>query len=414
MNPTKVLVSAYACGPGRGSEPGIGWNSAREIALRHETWLITTRENEVAIHAELAARPLPSLHVVFVDWPAAFDWLKRNRLGYEAQHYAWQVAAYLTARRLHKQVEFDLVHHVTFCRYWMPSFLSLLPVPFLWGPVGGGESMPRAYWRSLGARGVMFEVLRDWARWIGERDPFLALTARRSVVALATTEASRVRMERLGARTLSVLSQVSLSEQELETLSRCSAPNGLPVRFVSIGRLLPWKGFHLGLRAFAALKTPGTEYWLVGSGPAHASLVNLARELGISDRVRFCGEQTRAETLALLQQAHVLVHPSLHESGGMVCLEAMAAGKPVICLDLGGPALQVTSETGFKVSAHHPDQSIAEIAEAMRRLQAPELREQMGTAGRARAVQRYNWRQRGEDIERMYALVRREACANIR
>ena len=402
----KILVSAYACGPGRGSEPGIGWNATREIARRHDVWLITSTENRPAIEHELRVRPIPSLRVVFCDWPPWIDWVKRWRIGYELQHYAWQVKAYLEGRRLHRVIGFALVHHITLCRYWMPSFLALLPVPFFWGPVGGGESAPRPFWRGLGAKGAFLELTRECARWAGEHDPFLRLTARRTVMGLATTEESRKRMERLGVRALAVLSQLGLSDVELAGLARCRAPEAPPVRFISIGRLLHWKGFNLGLEAFAKLKASDTEYLVVGSGPALGSLQALARVHGISDRVRFCGEVSREETFSLLARAHVLVHPSLHESGGMVCLEAMAAGKPVICLDLGGPALQVTASTGFKVSAEHPDDAIAEMAVAMGRLAASsELRKQMGEAGRARASRDFNWRTKSQNFDRLYAEV---------
>ncbi len=405
MSRTRVLISAYACGPGRGSEPGIGWNTARELATSHDVWLVTSRENVTQIHEELAAHPLPGLTVVFVDWPAWLGWLKRSRVGYELQHYAWQIAAFLEARRLHRRVGFDVVHHVTMGRYWAPSFMAMLPVPFVWGPVGGGESVPRGFWRGLGLRGAVVELLREGARWIGECDPFLTLTARRSVLALATTEESRLRMERLGARSLRVLSQVGLSDRELDLLSRYELPPTPPVRFISVGRLLHWKGFHLGLRAFAALDAPGAEYWIVGSGPARASLAAQARELGIGERVRFCGALSRRDTLTCLAQAHVLVHPSLHESGGMVCIEAMAAGRPVICLDLGGPALQVTPETGFKIAARDVNEAVPALTEAMRILCTDAaLRERMGQAARIRARQ-FNWRHRAEDLGRLYLTL---------
>src|SRR5262245_26713775 len=113
MTRRKILISAYACGPGRGSEPGIGWNTAWEMANRHEVWLLTSYENRPEIEQELAARPLPSLRVVFVDWPGWLSWMKLTRVGWELQHYTWQIAAYLKARRLHRTIGFHLVHHVT-------------------------------------------------------------------------------------------------------------------------------------------------------------------------------------------------------------------------------------------------------------------------------------------------------------
>ena len=100
--------------------------------------------------------------------------------------------------------------------------------------------------------------------------------------------------------------------------------------------------------------------------------------------MKFWGNLPREKTLEKLAQSHVLVHPSLHDSGGWVCLESMAAGRPVLCLDLGGPAVQVTAETGVKVSAHTPEQTVQELSAAMKQLaQEPELRERMGTAGKS-------------------------------
>jgi glycosyltransferase involved in cell wall biosynthesis len=406
MKPQKVLVSAYACGPGRGSEPGIGWNTACELARRHDVWLFTSRENAADIRAELDARPIAGLHVIFLDWPWWLAWTRRTRIGYEVQHYFWQIAAYLYGRRLHRTVTFDLVHHVTMGRYWSPSFLALLPVPFVWGPVGGGESAPKPFWRDLGIHGVLLELAREWGQRIGECDPFLSLTARRCVLALATSEESKPRIEHLGARSVHIVSQVGLPNTELERLARCRSTEDAPVRFVSIGRMLHWKGFHLGLEAFARIGRTDTEYWIVGTGPALRSLKRLSRTLGIADRVRFCGILSREDTLACLERTHVLVHPSLHESGGMVCVEAMAAGKPVICLDLGGPALQVTPETGFRIAAREPDETIAGLADAMTRLVVSrELREHMGEAGRARAASEFNWQRKGEHLSGLYATA---------
>src|SRR6476660_2599973 len=62
-----VCISAYACDPTRGSEPGIGWNIVREVARRHLVWAITRRRNEAAITAALRHQPLPNLQIAYVD-----------------------------------------------------------------------------------------------------------------------------------------------------------------------------------------------------------------------------------------------------------------------------------------------------------------------------------------------------------
>jgi glycosyltransferase involved in cell wall biosynthesis len=94
-------------------------------------------------------------------------------------------------------------------------------------------------------------------------------------------------------------------------------------------------------------------------------LQTLAQDLGIAHRVKFWGRLPREQTLAKLGDCHILVHPSLHDTGGWVCVEAMATGRPVICLNLGGPAVQVTEETGFKIEAHNPEQAVRDLAASM-------------------------------------------------
>ncbi|MFM6202572.1 MAG: glycosyltransferase, partial [Dolichospermum sp.] len=149
--------------------------------------------------------------------------------------------------------------------------------------------------------------------------------------------------------------------------------------------------FHLGLRAFAQANLPNTEYWIVGDGPQWHQLQTLASHLGIAKKVKFWGRLPREKALDLLKDCHLLIHPSLHDSGGWVCMEAMAAGRPVICLDLGGPAVQVTEETGFKIAADEPYQVVRDLAAAMIYLvQNPELIVSMGQAGRKLVNENYS------------------------
>src|SRR4030095_6555131 len=159
----RVLVSAYACGPGQASEPSVGWNAVSEIARDHDVWVLTSLAHRTEIEAALAQES-SRLTFVFLDWPKWLPFVKSTRVGFEFQRYCWQIAAYLKARALHRKVRFDLAHHVTVCRYWMPSFLPLLDTPFVWGRVGGGESAPKPFWPGLGFRGALLEVVREVAR----------------------------------------------------------------------------------------------------------------------------------------------------------------------------------------------------------------------------------------------------------
>jgi glycosyltransferase involved in cell wall biosynthesis len=81
----------------------------------------------------------------------------------------------------------------------------------------------------------------------------------------------------------------------------------------------------------------------------------------------------------------------------------MAAGRAVICLDLGGPALQVTEKTGVKVPAISPEQAVQDLAVAMERLASdPGLRARMAQAGRERVREQFNWETKGNRLAALY------------
>jgi glycosyltransferase involved in cell wall biosynthesis len=309
---------------------------------------------------------------------------------------------------LHRQVGFQVVHHLTFVNYWLPTFLALLPVPFIWGPVGGAESAPRSFLRSFSWRGRIHELLRDCARGLAHLDPFVRLSARRSVLALATTQETADKLRSLGCRNVGVFSQLGMVDEEIRQLAVGSKNHTSTFRFISIGNLLHLKGFHLSLRAFAAFHAqfPESEYWLIGDGPERRRLERLAGRLGINQSVIFWGEIPRCEVMQKLAECDVVAHPGLHDSGGLVCLEALAAGRPVVCLDLGGPASLVTDETGIKVPADTPEQSIEDLAAAFVRLAAdPNLRARLGAAGQLRVKEHFHWEKKGEFLRAIYESV---------
>jgi glycosyltransferase involved in cell wall biosynthesis len=403
----RILISAYGCGPGRGSEPGVGWNWSLHLARFHEIWVLTPERERAAIQSYPREDLPSSLHFVHCDLPR----LIRPRspgttLEYVLHYHLWQLWAYFIARKLHSRYSFDIVHHLTLGAHWKPSLLSLLPIPFIWGPLGGGENLPRFFWSYLNWKGRLFEVVRNLIRVLGEMDPLVRLTARRSVLTLAKTEDTARRARALKCRDVRVFSEAGLAESELEKLRTFPLADDGPIRFLSLGRLLHWKGFEIGLRAFARIhhEVPKATFFIVGDGPERAKLEQVTRKLGIAGKVEFCGQLPRAQALEKLAECNVLVHPSLHDSGGWVCLEAMAAGRPVICLDLGGPGTQVTEDVGFKIAAHSPQQCIDQIADVMRMLANDRrLLMRMALAGRAYVSQKYAWQKKALAISAFYS-----------
>lgn len=179
-----ILLSAYACEPGKGSEPGIGWNWAKQLSREgHEVWLLTQPHFVPAIE-KACKDDACGLHAVAVPIPF-LDRFKAplSRMGtpyWYVHAYAWQVMAFLVARKLMAQRTYDWVHHVTFGSARLPSFMGLLGLPFLFGPVAGGEVAPWRLRKSFPIKGRAHALLRDLSNAWLRLDPLVRLTFRRA------------------------------------------------------------------------------------------------------------------------------------------------------------------------------------------------------------------------------------------
>ncbi len=164
-----------------------------------------------------------------------------------------------------------------------------------------------------------------------------------------------------------------------------SATRDIP--FVSVGRLDEQKGHSYLLQALADLRgsEPGIRVSIIGDGTLAGDLRREAAALGVSDRVSFEGE--RSDVGSYLGRSRAFVLSSLWEGLPYTIIEAMAAGLPVVCTDVGGcRELVVDGQTGFVVPPRDP----VALAEAMRRLWRDDrMREAMGSAGRERALALY-------------------------
>jgi glycosyltransferase involved in cell wall biosynthesis len=193
----------------------------------------------------------------------------------------------------------------------------------------------------------------------------------------------------------------------LDTIGRPSASLWQePLRIACLGRLTRDKGFDVALAAFAeARKTlPSLRMTVAGDGPEFGNLAALARQLNIDEAVDFPGWIAPADVSHLLNSAAIVVVPSrVPESFGLVALEAMLMGRPVIAADSGALSeLVVDGETGIVTSA----EDFRAMATVIVRLLAHrESAERMGVAGRQRAIERFSFERYVNEYEALYVAA---------
>jgi glycosyltransferase involved in cell wall biosynthesis len=336
MSAVRVVVFAYACEPDQGSEPGAGWLWARMLArMGGEVWVITRANNREVIERHLPAiDERDRLHFVYVDLPYWARFWKRGGRGLRLYYLLWQVGALAKARRLHNQVGFDLAWHLTIANVWLGSLAGLIGPPFVYGPVGGGVRTPWRLWRILGAAGIARDAVRASARAIARYlNPAARLAWRRASLILVQNPETRDWLPEQHRWKAEVFAN-PIFELPAPTRDAPRRRADVPTALFA-GRLLPWKGVSLAIRALALM--PGWRLLICGTGPDEARLRGLAERLNLQSNVQFLGWQTRERLLALMQDVDVFLFPSLHDDAGFVVVEASSLGLPVVCLDLGGP-----------------------------------------------------------------------------
>ncbi|MBN1918074.1 MAG: glycosyltransferase [Verrucomicrobia bacterium] len=405
----KILVSAYACSPVRGSEPGMGWGWITALSRRHDLWVITEKERfETDIEAGLDRQPELRDRIRFfylanrrhrilrTFWPPSYYWFLRR----------WHKKAYRLAQQLHAEVGFDVVHQLNMVGFREPGYLWRLDAPFVWGPVGGMGLMPWRFLPSLGFVGAVHHAARNLFNMLHRRllmRPKHAAQRAGGRLIAATSETAR-NISRFLGQEPHVVCEVGPPDHEVGLAH--GRQTGEPLRLVWSGLHVSRKALPLLLRALARLpKDVAWQLDVLGEGPRGAAWKRLARRLGVDERCRWLGWLPRERAVEVMHSGHAFVITSLLDLTSTVLPEALALGVPVICLDHCGFSDVVTPECGIKVPVHSPEQVIAGLAASIVRLWQDEpLRRRLAQAA-PRRVQALSWESKADAIDAIYTMT---------
>jgi glycosyltransferase involved in cell wall biosynthesis len=384
----RILLSAYACEPDRGSEPVLGWGWATELVRDgHQVWVLTRADNRPAIERNpLAANP--NLNFVYFDLGAFAQQLRKGP-GKILYYVLWQWWAVRHIRKLFPALPFDVVQHVTYASGRYPSFMAALGIPFYFGPVCGGETVPDGMRSNFSVAQRCHERLRDLSNFVVPWDPVMRWVFRRAEKLLVTRETVSLVPMRWRHKCRTQLA-IGLTTDYLNHVDARTPHSGRQYRLLYVGRLLEWKGLDLALQAVAQLKQTQHDihFTVVGDGPAGTRLHRLAEELGLCEIVEWVPWVPHDQVQEYYRAADVFRFPSLRDSGGMAVLEAMAHGVPVVCTDLGGPGVIVNPYSGCAVptQSRNAAQIVRGLVEALQDIAVTSaLREVLAAGARARA-----------------------------
>lgn len=369
----KVLAVAFACDPEGGSERAAGWGIVAALAEFAEVVVIVHDRHVDSIERWLRAHPghpgRQRLRFVAVAESDAMLRLAEatppNLLLWRIRYLLWLRRAHHMASRLEREEVFDVAIHATLGIYWLPSPVTRLRTPAVWGPVGGAASSPRCLWPELGLAGLLAEWAEVAAVKLIAALPSVRRTWKDASVRLVESYSALNRLPPTLRHETRVMNRVALVD------APCLMKEVEPGPYVVFtSPLQRRKGARLALRALGTT-APHIRLIVLNTGPEERHLRRLARRLGIHDRVEFRGRVPRSEMFRILAGAAASVHTGLREEGGAALAEAMLGGVPVIVLAHGGARIVAEASRDPQrtalVEPGRPAEAARRLGEAMTR-----------------------------------------------
>lgn len=360
----KALVSAYRCNPNEGGEQYRSWMWIHNYLKEgYEVVCLTNKWDKNDI--EKASVPLAGCKFVYLDIP---DWIEKiyvNRLGVYAHYLLWQHYAVNKAKNLHNEHHFDFVHHTSYGSPYLGSGMWRLGIPFIYGPLGGGQFPPKAF-KKYFYKSWKLEMIRLWiSGGLMLLNPNARASLRHAKLVMTENHETLELAKKHGAGLVKLFYDGGLPPHKLpESLVPLEKSHKL--RILWVGRLLHMKGLPLALEALSRLSHQiDFEFTIIGDGPFGQYLPKWLKEFGLEDKINWMGQVPWQTVMEHYQKNDVFLFCSLRESSGSQLFEAMAYGLPIVTLNHFGARSLMPNNVGIKVSVESPEQTIKELVQAL-------------------------------------------------
>lgn len=363
-----ILINAYACGPNRGSEPGMAWNWCTHLAKHCELHIITEGEFRDDIEAVLPTLECgKNMHFYYLPVSEKIRKMCWNQGDWRFYHYyaKWQKRALAEAQRIISKTQIDVMHQLNMVGFREPGYLyKIKDIPLIWGPIGGMEQTPIKYIDTLPLKSkfklLLKNALNDWQRKHDCRVRKMIDSS--SYVIAATKEAYEIVHDYHKKPQTIQINETGCSSQQVNY----EKTKHVGLDIVWCGRFIYTKRLDIALRTIQIIKNiDGLRLHIIGTGyeAETAEAKRQAKELNIEDKVVWHGSVPNHEVQKLMQAADLFFFTSIKETTSTVILEAIQNGLPILCFDAFGFGPIVDSTVGIKIPLTNPEQSVKDFAE---------------------------------------------------
>jgi len=405
----KLLISAYACCPNRGSEPGMGWNFVLGLSEFHEVHVIVEKRKwEIPIIEYIKEHPglEKNLKFYFIDkqrnkwlrkiWPPSYYWFYKK----------WQIKALQLAIKLDRLEKFDIIHQLNMVGYREPGYLWKIDKPFVWGPIGGLENSPWNFLPSLGLKGWVFYTGRNiynlFQRNLSNRAK--QASKRNNATMIAATPGNHNLIKELWNANSEVICEVGQENLGIGIVPSKRTSSTESLKIIWSGQHTPRKNLPLLLLALEKIEFP-FELHILGKGEMTNSWKKIAYKKGLNQYCIWYGWIERKKAIEIMSAGHVFCITSISDLTSTVTLEALSYGLPIICLDHCGFSHVVTEECGIKITVNSPKEASFNIAVALNKLYSDETYRQRLSSGALSRASDFEWKMKIKQLNTIYTSL---------
>ena len=373
----KVLINAYACSPGMGSEPGMAWNWVKNLAKFCELYIITEGEFREKIEAVVPTLEQgTNMHFYYNPVSDEIRKMCWNQGDWRFYKYyrQWQWKTYLMAKDICEKERIDVLHQLNMIGFREPGYLWKLSkesgVPFVWGPIGGLKQFPTAYLKGAGLKMQLFmrlkNILNIWQLKHEKRVDEALKTAKLLISSIP--DSYRALKKYKGLESMVIPETGCFLSEDIST----ARFDNEEFHVMWVGKFDFRKQLPLALQAVTLAKNPKLKLDVYGSGSVGQVEMakRMAEELGISQQVVWHGNQQNNVVMEAMRKAQLFFFTSVNEDTSTVVLEAVSNRLPVVCFDACGMSAVIDDSVGRKIALSHPSQSAHDFARILNELES--------------------------------------------
>ena len=369
----KILINAYACSPGMGSEPGMAWNWVSNLARFCELHIIT--EGEFREKIETVVPTLEqgkNMHFYYNPVSEEIRKMCWNQGDWRFYKYyrEWQWKTYLLAKDICQKEHIDILHQLNMIGFREPGYLWKLSkengVPFVWGPVDAKDKFPVAYLDGAGLKTKLFMRLKNFLTGIQLRySKRVLLAARQSSVIFSASSNSQRSFKKYMNIDSPLLNETGCYVQDHPIVDKTDKET---FDVLWVGKMDFRKQLALALQTVAKSENNKLRLHIMGGGDAE-SYQSLAKSYGIADKCIWHGAVSHDEVQDIMQKSDIFLFTSVAEGTPHVVLEAISNNLPVVCFDTCGQGDAVNDKVGRKIPLSFPCQSVSDFAKLLNELE---------------------------------------------